>query len=93
MDPTAQAYEHLIAKFVPWAQAREDIRAAVVIGSRARGANHPADEFSDLDIILVVTDPQSYIAAGGWVEAIGHPWLAFVEATPDGHISERRVLF
>ena len=93
MDQTSQAYERLITKFIPWAQGREDIRAAAVIGSRARGANHPADEFSDLDIILVVTDPQIYIATGGWVEAIGVPWLAFVEKTPDGRISERRVLF
>jgi aminoglycoside 6-adenylyltransferase len=93
VDPTAQAYEHLIAKFIPWAEGREDIRAAVVIGSRARGADHPADEFSDLDIILAATDPQPYIAAGGWVEAIGVPWLAFVEKTPDGRLSERRVLF
>jgi aminoglycoside 6-adenylyltransferase len=93
VDPTAHAYENLIAKFIPWAEDREDIRAAVVIGSRGRGANHPADEFSDLDIILVVADPRPYIATGGWVEAIGVPWLAFVEATPDGRISERRVLF
>ncbi len=57
MDPIAQAYERLIAKFIPWAEGREDVRAAAVIGSRAR-VDHPADEFSDLDIILVVTDPQ-----------------------------------
>jgi aminoglycoside 6-adenylyltransferase len=93
VNQTTQAYEHLIARFVAWAQGREDIRAAAVIGSRARGANHPADEFSDLDIILIATDPQPYIATGGWVEAIGHPWLVFVERTPDGHLSERRVLF
>jgi aminoglycoside 6-adenylyltransferase len=93
VDQIAQAYERLIANFVPWARGREEIRSAAVIGSRARGANHPADEFSDLDIILVATDPQPYIATGGWVEAMGAPWLAFVEGTPDGRLSERRVLF
>ena len=93
MDQTAQAYERLLDKFVRWAGAEEDVRAAAVIGSRARTGDHPADEFSDLDIVIVVADPQRYMAAAGWVEAIGVPWLAFVESPDGGQTMERRVLF
>ncbi len=43
MDQTAVAYEQLIERFVKWAQTQPDIRAALVIGSRA-WADRPADE-------------------------------------------------
>jgi len=36
MDQTALKYEKLIEKFVKWAETEHDIRAAIVIGSRAR---------------------------------------------------------
>jgi hypothetical protein len=34
------------------------IRAVGLVGSRAR-LDHPADEWSDLDLVLVATDPQA----------------------------------
>ena len=37
--------------FASWAGATDDIRAAFIVGSRSRD-DHPADEWSDLDIIL-----------------------------------------
>lgn len=37
-----QAYAALEARFVEWARSEDGIRAAVVIGSRAR-TDHPAD--------------------------------------------------
>jgi aminoglycoside 6-adenylyltransferase len=63
----------------------------VIIGSRAR-TDHLADEWSDLDIVLFVTNPQAYIDSAGWVKQIGEPCLTFVERTP-GEGWERRVLF
>ena len=91
MNQTGLGYERLIQRFVTWAQAQPDVRAAVIIGSRARD-DHPADEWSDLDIIVFTTNPEHYIASADWVENIGAPWLTFVERTPDGGW-ERRVLF
>ncbi|MBN1813737.1 MAG: aminoglycoside 6-adenylyltransferase [Anaerolineae bacterium] len=91
MDQIILGYERLIERFVAWAQAEANIRAAVVIGSRAR-TDHPADEWADLDIIVFATDIERYIASADWVENVGVHWLTFVERTPGGGW-ERRVLF
>lgn len=90
-EQIALGYERLMQKFVTWAQAEPNIRAAVVIGSRAR-IDHPADEWADLDIIVFATDIEYYIASADWVENVGVHWLTFVEPTLGGGW-ERRVLF
>ena len=38
---TGLAYERLIENLVAWANAQDDVRAAVVIGSRARLLTYP----------------------------------------------------
>jgi aminoglycoside 6-adenylyltransferase len=60
MDMVKLGYEKLAQSFVAWALDQDNIRAAIVIGSRAR-RDHPADEFSDLDIMLIVRDMQPYL--------------------------------
>ncbi len=92
MNTVAMAYEDLIARFVRWAQTEDNIRAALVIGSRAR-TDHPADEWSDLDVIILANDPEPYWAAADWLPHIGVPWLTFIEPLHDGRGFERRVLF
>ena len=92
MDRNAQAYEQLTDAFVEWAQTEQVIRMALVVGSRAR-VDHPADEWSDLDIVLIVTDAKPYLSEVSWIESIGNPWLTFVEETAGGLLMERRVLF
>jgi len=74
-----------------WAQERDDVSAAVVVGSRAR-ADTPADRWSDLDIILIVDDPEPYAENAAWVSEFGTPALTFLEDTPSGQ-RERRVLY
>jgi len=68
------------------------VRAAIIIGSRAR-TDHPADEWSDLDIIILAQDPDRCWQTTDWLHHLGTPWLTFVEPTPDGRGFERRVLF
>ncbi len=92
MSQTTLAYEQLIERFVAWAQARADLRAAIVLGSRAR-ADRPADDWSDLDIVLVVTDPKPYLISADWLRDIDNFWITFVEPTATGGEMERRVLF
>ncbi len=89
---TAKAYNDLLSRFVSWAQNKDDIRSAMVIGSRAH-ADPLADEFSDLDLSVFVTDPQPYLDNPDWLEHIGHPWLTFVQPTRNGQYLERRCLF
>jgi len=92
MDGITAAYERLVDRFIGWAQTEDNIRAAIVIGSRAR-LDHPADEWSDLDVLIFAVDPEPYWATTNWLHQIGEPWLTFVESTPDGKGHERRVLF
>ena len=84
-------YEQLVERFVRWAETLSDIRAAVIIGSRAR-VDHPADEWADLDIIVITTDPERYVSTSDWIENVGNPLITFVEPTSTGDDMERRVL-
>lgn len=93
MDTIALDYEKLLNRFVDWANSEPDMRAALVIGSRARSQDHPADEWSDLDLLVIAENLEHYIASSEWVAQMGVPWLTFVERTADGSNWERRVLF
>ena len=92
MDQNVKAYQLLAEKFVQWAQGEGGIRAALMIGSRAR-ADHPADQWADLDLIVVAADPGPYLASAAWLSAIAVPWLTFIETSGDGRVLERRALF
>jgi aminoglycoside 6-adenylyltransferase len=63
-----------------------------VIGSRAR-TDHPADAWSDLDVLLFVRNPEPYVRSEAWVACLGSVWLTFVERTPDGGAWARRTLY
>ena len=78
--------------FVAWANTRPDIRAAIVIGSRAR-IERPADEWSDLDIVIFTTAPEYYLSKIDWLENIGTPLLNYLQDTPTGGQRELRALF
>jgi aminoglycoside 6-adenylyltransferase len=73
----------LEAKIIAWARAQEAVRAAIVIGSYAR-LDHPADEWSDLDLILFIDNPSPYVSNPTWLEAFGEIWLAVCERTGRG---------
>lgn len=92
MAQETDTYDLLIERFVIWATQEENVRAAFIIGSRAR-MDHPADEWSDLDVIIMAYDVERYRQSADWLHPIGTPWLTFVEPTPDGRGFERRVLF
>lgn len=85
-------YDMLIASITHWAEQDPQVRAAVIVGSRAR-TDHPADAWSDLDVVLFVRDLQPYIATDQWVSAFGPVWLTFIERTGDGRSWERRALY
>ena len=84
--------EVFLDSFVRWAESRNDVRAALLVGSRAR-VDTPADEWSDVDVALVVDDPDRYLGDERWAEAFGRPLLSFIEPTAVGQASERRVLY
>ncbi len=91
MGTLSDAFRQFEEWFVQWAEECPDIRAAIVLGSRAR-ANLPADEWSDMDIWMIVTDPALFINSTDWLSAFGKVRLTFLEPTLGGE-TERRVLF
>ncbi|MFF3853349.1 aminoglycoside 6-adenylyltransferase [Micromonospora sp. NPDC002575] len=84
--------ESLLAAIQLWAQQRHDIHAVLVVGSHARTCV-PADQWSDIDVVLVVDDPTTYATDGSWLATFGRPLLTFTESTAVGGFIERRVLF
>jgi aminoglycoside 6-adenylyltransferase len=60
MDRITFDYEQLTQRIIDWVGQEDNVRAAMVIGSRAR-TDHPADAWSDLDVLLFVRDPEPYV--------------------------------
>ncbi|HSP56420.1 MAG TPA: aminoglycoside 6-adenylyltransferase [Dehalococcoidia bacterium] len=76
----------LEGRFVAWAERRADIRAAIVVGSRAR-TDHPADEWADLDVGVLVERPQRYLQHHGWLRQLGSPVVKYKDPTgPSLHV-------
>ena len=88
---TKSFYDEIENRFITWAKTREDIRGAMIAGSRAR-PDHPADEYSDLDIMVYTTHPEYYLGREDWLRELG-PLLTSMEFKNDGGDLERLSLF
>ena len=77
------SYDQLERAFAAWAQARADVRAAVVVGSRAR-VDPPPDEWSDLDLIVFTIDMAGYAADNGWLAQFGTPAITAITYSQRG---------
>ncbi|GCE31296.1 aminoglycoside 6-adenylyltransferase [Dictyobacter alpinus] len=86
------SYEALLNNFLHWSEQQDDIRVVFIVGSRGR-EDHPADEWADLDIIFVTTQPYNYVTKTDWLYKVGTPWMSHLEPFRTGEIVERRVLF
>jgi len=67
----------VLERFVAWGEARDDVRAAVVIGSRAATNVFP-DRWSDTDIVVVATRPDRLLRDSTWLTELGAPRLSCV---------------
>ena len=76
----------LLHDLAAWCDQRADVRALALVGSRARD---DARYDSDVDVVLLTTDPGRYLAADDWALALG----AEIVATRHwGMLTERRLL-
>ncbi len=57
-----------IEDFMRWSRRRKDIRALALVGSYAREA---AKETSDVDLVIITEEPQTYIANTEWIRVFG----------------------
>lgn len=84
--------DSFLAQVAAWGRGQTDVRAIVVVGSQAR-ISSPADEFSDVDLVLFVDQPEPYLRQDIWLRQFGKPLLTLLEAKLHAGVHERRVLF
>lgn len=84
-------YEEFEKRLTNYAALREDIRAVAVIGSRAR-LEHPADLWSDMDIIIYSKTLEYYLGHPDWISELGEVLCSF-QFQSAGNDRERLTLF
>ena len=70
MISSVETYARLEQRFAEWSLTRQSIAAVIVVGSRAR-AVHPADEWSDLDLVAFASDAALYLHDPAWLNTFG----------------------
>ncbi len=66
--------EQWIERFLACANANEDIRAVILVGSLGRTAGEPADEWSDVDLLFITAKTDEYIQDNAWMKEISPFW-------------------
>ena len=83
-DTLPNSLLQLQARTVAWAHTQPDIRAVLLIGSLAR-VEHPADQWSDLDLLLLTSDNTPYADPdAAWLSALGDVLVVAVEEANPG---------
>ena len=65
---SAEHIRDFLNLFVNWASAHEDVQAVALVGSYARGE---ARDDSDIDLVLLTDEPQTYLEDLRWTERFG----------------------
>ncbi len=87
---TQDKYHEIKRRLLLLAESHEEIKAVVAIGSSTR-SDVPADEYSDLDLIIATDDTDSWLY-GNLPAELGDVKISFVESTLGGGM-ERRILY
>ena len=83
-------YRDIIQKLCKYAEQDKDIKAVIAIGSSTR-SEVPADDFSDLDLIIVTSTPDRWYS-GEYPKLFGNVSISFIEPTLGGG-KERRCIY
>ena len=75
-------YRDIKQKLCKYAEQDKDIKAVIAIGSSTR-SEVPADEFSDLDLIIVTSAPDRWYS-GEYHALLGNVSISFIEPTLGG---------
>ena len=65
---SAEHIRDFLNLFVHWASAQEDVQAIALVGSYARGE---ARDDSDIDLVLLAAESQTYLEDLRWTERFG----------------------
>ncbi len=75
--------EHFQQNLIRWVESRADVQAVLLVGSLARD-DHPADSWSDVDLILFVEDVEVFAHEESWLAALGEALLPVFERHESG---------
>ena len=87
---TTDKYHEIKQRLLLLAEKHMEIKAVVAIGSSTR-SDAPADEYSDLDLMIATDDTDAWLY-GNLPAQLGDVKISFVEPTLGGGM-ERRVLY
>lgn len=76
-------YKTLEERIFQWGKRVEEVSAIYILGSRAR-EDKPFDEFSDLDVVVYLSNPDYYFQNDDWLMNIGEVWTSFLFRTAGG---------
>jgi predicted nucleotidyltransferase len=85
VDPEIDAFLQCL---VEWAKTQPDLLAIALAGSYARGTAGPD---SDVDLILLMVDPEAYLADRDWICRFGEPTKVVKEDW--GKVTSLRVFY
>ena len=71
-------YDETIDEIIAWSQQDGNVEGAIVIGSQVRDELR-ADEWSDLDVMVLANDPSRLLDEATWMDRFGTPVCVFVE--------------
>ncbi|MBZ0291335.1 MAG: nucleotidyltransferase domain-containing protein [Anaerolineae bacterium] len=80
--------EAFIERFAQWAGDQSDIQAVALVGSYARGT---AREDSDVDLVIVTSDPKLYLNDNAWVDSFGS--VQSIQHEDWGLVQSKRVMY
>src|SRR5688572_9819976 len=86
------SWDDVIARLEQWAQETDSVRGLILIGSRAR-SDRPADQWSDLDLVIVTDDREHTILDETWLHGIADVWASLVHPGPLPDEPVRHVVF
>jgi aminoglycoside 6-adenylyltransferase len=81
-------HDEILSRLDVWVRDDDNIRAAVVTGSLARGQG---DELSDVDLELYVREPAALLATDDWYRRFGD--VLVVEALPNAGWNPTRLVY
>lgn len=73
-------YDETIDEIIAWSRQDRNVKGAIVIGSQVRDELR-ADEWSDLDVMVLADDPYLLLDEATWMDRFGAPVCVFVEVT------------
>ena len=70
-------YDELMKRLLAVCEAQPEIKAVIIVGSQAREISK-ADEYSDLDLIIVCSEPQILLYENNIIGKLCKPYNSFI---------------